>query len=131
MNTFPRFEYGTNSPQDYFDFNVWPFSEEIVPDAKTFLNNVPGADINSDTENVSKYIFTNDLIYLDIRNIVEADIASFWTWWNEVKNGQEWTYYPDKNTLGTNYTVVEAMNKFSPKQKNSIYSFVLKFQVVS
>lgn len=131
MDTYPRFEYGQDSPQAFFDFNVWPFSEEIVPKATTFTASAPGADVGSDTEHVANHILTNDFIYIDVRLVVESDIDDFFDWWNEVTDGQEWTYYPDKDDLGTSHTVIEVMGKFAPKQKDGLYSFKLKFLVIA
>lgn len=131
MITYPRFTYDSG-PSVNLDFSVFPFKDEYIPNALTFLDEAPGADIGSTTETVTNYIRTDNFIFLKNCIVTETDIDDFWSWWDFAKRGKSFTFYPDKDTPGTSYTVIEEMKaKFKPKKKDGLYLFDIRMRDVS
>lgn len=123
----PRFTHGVTD----FDFPTPPARQFIFPRAVTLDAWAPEADTGSTTEYVANHLYNFDFVEIPCQHIKDSELNGFITWWQAVDDGTQFTYYPDKDALGTSFTVVKAMSKFVPTRRNGLWYFDLLLRVVS
>ena len=128
----PRFEYGSGSPQPLLDFNVPPRIKESFPRATTTEDEAPGADTGDSDEHVQTHLYNFDYVLIKAQHISDSDYNDFRTWRNVVRDGQTFTYYPDKDDSGTSNTVIlENVDNFKPVRTNSLWYFDILLRIVA
>jgi hypothetical protein len=127
----PEFEYGSGSPLPTLVFTRPPFVQEIFTQAWTLESWAPEADTGSTTEYVADHIYMFDFVRIQCQGILDSEYTDFETWWNVIRDGQEFTYYPDTDTPGTSYTVVKAMKEFKAVMRDSLWYFDILLRIIA
>jgi hypothetical protein len=125
----PRLQYG-GGPTN-LDFTHPPFIQEGYSDALTLDSASPEADTGSTDEYVANHIYIFDFFELKCQHHSDDELDDFYDLWEAIRDGQQYTYFPDKDVGGTSFTVINAMKKFLPVRRDSLWYFPWTMRVIA
>lgn len=126
----PRLQYG-GGPTN-LDFTHPPYVIETFPKAMTLDRAAPEANTGSTTEYVANHIYTFDFKRIQCQHHTDAELDDFYTWWETVRDGQQWTLFPDKDVGGTSFTVIkETKYVFKPTRRDGLWYFDILVRVIA
>jgi hypothetical protein len=124
--TVHKFTWGANTLTfEEPTFNADDWEESVRGDLR------PNQVTNDSTQFVSLWLRQRDFITLHCQFIRESHMEEFWDWWDDIRDGRDFSYYPDADLSAFN-TVKIAQDELAPVERGSgLFWFDLVLRVVS
>lgn len=118
--TFPKFVY--NGGASELIFEEYPFVIEEPLRASSFEDHIDEVIPPSTIQFIPQHLYTLDHFLFDLQFFTKAKNEEMWTWWNAIKWGASWQFYPDKDVTSF-YTLKISDFEFAPKQVNGFFFY--------
>lgn len=124
--TVSKFTWGANTltfEEPVFNADDW---EEAVR-GDLWPNEVT----NNSTQFVSLWLRARSFITLRLQFIQTSHLEDFWDWWDDIRDGRDFSYYPDAD-LSAFSTVKIAQDELAPVERGpGLFWFDLTLRIIS